>query len=612
MNREQRRRAAKSGRAAKGQDATPQLPSESAVPSPTDAVVSQATALFRAGQVDRALHLLDGGLQVAPHTPQLLNARAVIRGQRGDLAAAIADLETATRHAPDRYGYWNNLGNLYRTAGRLSEAIACYQRSIRLAPQVADTHFNLGVALTECEDADAAIAAFEQALALSPFHPRARVSLADVLQVKGDLDRAVASYCAALALQPDSPHVLRSLGVALYRKGDLQGAQRAYEQVLALEPFSTEALSNLAIALYEQGDADRAVACYREALNIAPQAPEAHLNLGFLYAQRGETDAAIACYDAILAREPRSATALAGKADALAQAARWPEAVAACDALLALNPHAVDTLVRLGIAWHELGDRAAALAHLQQALAIAPQHTRACAYLGAIAATHCAKGVWEGDLSRWQSAFACDRVVRRYTLAVGDRAVDRDAFHAELARYIQQHPTLLAQRPGKPIHHGRQTHEIFYDDAPVMAILRAEIDRCLRDYFAECAATNNPYFQTVPEAWQLSGWAVVLSSEGYQDPHIHPESVCSGVYYVQVPVEIQQAGDRSGALEFGRSPLTPDREADLSVVPAEGLLVLFPSYLWHGTVPFTASRDRICVSFNVLPLRAPYRALNKN
>jgi hypothetical protein len=31
------------------------------------------------------------------------------------------------------------------------------------------------------------------------------------------------------------------------------------------------------------------------------------------------------------------------------------------------------------------------------------------------------------------------------------------------------------------------------------------------------------------------------------------------------------------------------------------MLVLFPSYFWHGTVPFASEQARLTVAFDVLP-----------
>jgi hypothetical protein len=37
------------------------------------------------------------------------------------------------------------------------------------------------------------------------------------------------------------------------------------------------------------------------------------------------------------------------------------------------------------------------------------------------------------------------------------------------------------------------------------------------------------------------------------------------------------------------------------VRPEPGKLVLFPSYFWHGTVPFHSEKTRLTVAFDVVP-----------
>ena len=37
------------------------------------------------------------------------------------------------------------------------------------------------------------------------------------------------------------------------------------------------------------------------------------------------------------------------------------------------------------------------------------------------------------------------------------------------------------------------------------------------------------------------------------------------------------------------------------VKPEAGTLVLFPSYMWHGTIPFHSQQPRLTVAFDLLP-----------
>jgi hypothetical protein len=38
-----------------------------------------------------------------------------------------------------------------------------------------------------------------------------------------------------------------------------------------------------------------------------------------------------------------------------------------------------------------------------------------------------------------------------------------------------------------------------------------------------------------------------------------------------------------------------------AIKPIPGTLVLFPSYMWHGTVPFHAPASRTTIAFDAVP-----------
>ncbi len=89
------------------------------------------------------------------------------------------------------------------------------------------------------------------------------------------------------------------------------------------------------------------------------------------------------------------------------------------------------------------------------------------------------------------------------------------------------------------------------------------------------------------------------------EPHVHYDSHVSAVYYPKVPHEMRGDGATPGFLEFGggqaRFPCrrTPPARA---VRPREGMLLLFPSYFYHRTVPFNANESRISIAFDTTPM----------
>lgn len=99
-------------------------------------------------------------------------------------------------------------------------------------------------------------------------------------------------------------------------------------------------------------------------------------------------------------------------------------------------------------------------------------------------------------------------------------------------------------------------------------------------------------------------WANLLKSGGHHSGHIHPHSIISGTFYVEVP-----AG--SGAIRFEdpRLPLMmsgPQRRKDtheelqpfVSVEPRPGLLLMWESWLRHEVLPGRGRGERLSISFN--------------
>jgi uncharacterized protein (TIGR02466 family) len=103
----------------------------------------------------------------------------------------------------------------------------------------------------------------------------------------------------------------------------------------------------------------------------------------------------------------------------------------------------------------------------------------------------------------------------------------------------------------------------------------------------------------------VSAWATICRTGAYHAPHSHPDSAWSGVYYVDAGTPSPEQ-PLSGVLEF----LDPRNGAEalprpgdpygepLRIQPQSGLLVVFPSWLYHWVHPYAGKAPRIAISFN--------------
>ncbi|MFK7888930.1 MAG: putative 2OG-Fe(II) oxygenase [Gammaproteobacteria bacterium] len=178
-------------------------------------------------------------------------------------------------------------------------------------------------------------------------------------------------------------------------------------------------------------------------------------------------------------------------------------------------------------------------------------------------------------------------------------------FHGALVEELRASDSLVHGSASRTTTGGWHSGNLLPDAGPAVAAFKTIIDERARDYFKQLPSNQqHPYFAWQPEAWQMSIWGVILESQGYQSPHMHPDGWLSGVYYVQVPAAV--SGDSgAGCLEFGRGRTGWKTRSETLVrreVPAVGKLVLFPSYYYHRTIPFESSEERICFAFDVRPV----------
>lgn len=163
-----------------------------------------------------------------------------------------------------------------------------------------------------------------------------------------------------------------------------------------------------------------------------------------------------------------------------------------------------------------------------------------------------------------------------------------------LAFFLSSHSKQQFEPGGHTAKLGSQMH--FESDwHPLLVALEAMIRSQV-----ECFLTEfKPYETYKPSSLSLHLWANILGQGGHQISHIHPDALISGVYYIKVPTSIEIEAlnntNHQGYLLFSQTENKP-----YYVRPQEGLLVLFPSYLYHQTVPLTQKETRMCIAFDVV------------
>lgn len=441
----------------------------------------------------------------------------------------------------------------------------------RTEPSAAAALFNEAASLYRAGCHREGLEVCRRLLAVQPERPDA-LALAGMLAFRtGAIDEAATHYAAAIARQPDFAEAHYNLGNALLQLGRGEEAVAAYRSAARLRPQLVPIQNNLGNALQALRRFDEAAEAYRAALALAPHAPELHRNLAIVLQESGDLDGAIAAFRRAVALNPGWESLHRSLANALLEKGEWRAALDACEASLRLNPGNIEALGLKSLALDELGDR-------------------------------------EG--ARYLVDF--DRFVRMVDFSTPPEGFAGMAeFNAALARHALGHPTLHLPPVSDAHYHCptlRITDEFLAEPKGPAAPFERMVDSAVSDYFRRIAQADptHPYLVNPPRGWKLTSWAAVLDGEGNLNPHVHYDGYVSGVYYAQIPQPIGAPGqDDAGWFELGASPsrfpCATARETR-KIQPKEGLMILFPSYFYHRTLPFSAPEPRISIAFDATPL----------
>ena len=133
------------------------------------------------------------------------------------------------------------------------------------------------------------------------------------------------------------------------------------------------------------------------------------------------------------------------------------------------------------------------------------------------------------------------------------------------------------------------------DDLPKRDPAFAELAKLLAKHAAAFAKASAFELARKPRLDSL--WVNLLKSGGRHSGHIHPHSIISGTFYVEVPVA-------SGSIRFEdpRLPLMmaapPRADTFVTVQPRGGLLLMWESWLRHEVLPGSGRGERLSISFN--------------
>jgi tetratricopeptide (TPR) repeat protein len=598
-----------------------------------DAVLRACVAAINDGHGEDAEAQLSPLLAAHPAHPGALYLGGMIASMRQDWRMAEDRLRRALAAAPAQPRILLLLSQALRAQGRAAEAAALYRPLAAAKNAASGLRVECALAMEESGDMQRARRLYRLAWGRGG-DPAAALGLARLLSSGGQASAAEALLRQALAgSTADASMKARlehQLGVALKMQQRWDEAIGRMRAAAACAPLDRRSSLERASLLRQMSRPEEAVCLYESLLETDPLDLDVHLLLNELRHSLGEAPALLASYDQALRRAPGAVQLPLAKGRLLLKLGRPDEAKLAFQAALALSAAHPGALAGLARALELLGDLSGAdAAHaanisaqdgdaLEAYAAFLLRHEDA-ARAGklaeaAIRLRPASQGAWAllGLCLRQAGSARADwlndyrRHVRVFDLAPPHGYGDMAAFNRDLAAGLEQLHAAGHAYLTQTLRGGTQTHEeIFYNGHGLVDRLLPRITAAVQTYIREMADDpSHPLPARRGRGFRYGGsWSSQLGDRGFHVNHIHQRGWISSCYYVAMPGVAEDATAQQGWLKFGEASedfgprFTPCR----SIQPLPGRLVLFPSYMWHGTIAFHDPQKRTTIAFDAIP-----------
>jgi predicted Zn-dependent protease len=525
---------------------------------------------LQAGRHAEAAAALRHALDVAPGDPALppaLQQAAVLArtwltlGQTGEALAFLAPI-AGSEHAGGTL--WMLYGHALMAAGRNGEAEAVFRRWREKEPGNRDAVLRFAAVLADNGKAAEAETAVREQVARHGETPDATFVLGRALLELARFDEAETAFRKVVHARPEHQQAQANLMELVWmRSGDVREASRAIDRVLRSRPALVGFRLTKARLLMSARRPGEALEVIDEGLALGAQQP-ALLKAASTIALEIDGDRALGYAARLLQAAPNDPSVRVEFGNASLATGRAQAALESAEALHRLNPNDGRALAMKADALRMLGD------------------------------------------PRYRELLDYRALVRAEPIDVPDGWTSLKAYLADLIADLGRLHTLRAHPIGNSLREGSQIQldPLESPFASIRAFPQA-IDGPIRRYMQALGAGSDPMRRRNTGHYRLSGmWSVRLRPQGFHVNHYHPKGWISSACYLQLPRAVAQNGGE-GWLKFGE-PAFPTRPAlvpEYFVRPEPGLLALFPSYMWHGTVPFSgeSGETRLTMAFDVVP-----------
>ena len=595
-------------------------------------ILQSGISALQSGDLFKAKEYFSQVLKTNPNDPNANQLQGLVYFKLNDVEKAIQFMQRSLSVNANQPHVFNNLAASLKAAGKIEESIDCYQNAIKHKPDYLEAYINLVKVLLGSGDYKTAEDWNSKALSLFPEN-LALLRLSASLKSKiGDYHSALKIYQTILHSHPSAYDVHHDLGVTLRLLGQSKKALEHYKLASQNGLSNYQLYHNTANAYADIGELALAIENFKNAIQLNPGNVDSHKNLNELLWETNDRENLFGSYLNAFKQDQDNAPLRFAYASALNRLTLFDVAynflkelpdqfkqhaeyfdllghatngLGQAQESIEIHRHGIENftpthehLINYAVRLMENDRAEKATEFLEQIIQADPQDQMALGYLGVC---------WRllSD-DKEQKLNDYDNLVREYILDTPPGYTSIEAFCIDIKKYLDQLHTGTQEPLEQTLKHGTQTRgNLFDDEHPLVQAFVVQVRKCLDDYIRSCPQlfTEEERAQTAQNFIFTGSWSVCLKQQGFHVAHIHPMGRVSSAFYVQLPDDVSDETEHQGWFQLGqpkinlKQSLAPARY----VQPRVGKLVFFPSYMWHGTIPFKSDQTRTTIAFDMAP-----------
>ena len=254
----------------------------------TSEMIREANALVTAGNLRKALDLMNEVVGIEPKNHNAYGMRGYVYRKMNKNGEAIKDLTKAIELKPDLARAYFDRGYVYAQIGEKEKAIRDYSQAINLRSKVAvDAYNNRGNCYMSLRQYENALSDFNEAIALKPKFAIYYRNRGLCYYNMKKYDESVENYnqAIALGLNESKSYLFRGNAYLAQQKDDV--AFQDYSLVISRDPEEKTAYANRGVIYLRQKKYEEALADFNKTILLDPDHARTYYNRANVYNKLG-------------------------------------------------------------------------------------------------------------------------------------------------------------------------------------------------------------------------------------------------------------------------------------------------------------------------------------